>query len=93
VPLSRDDAPFPSGVPRSAFAETFEANGIMLPPRLLNTHGARSDQWWAPPGLGGAHRCAGASAAQKSWPSTRQAHAEQRSRAYSTCVSRNVTRT
>jgi len=39
VPLSRDDdAPFPSGVPRSALAETFEANGIVLPPLLLNTH-------------------------------------------------------
>jgi hypothetical protein len=47
--------------------------------RLLNAHGARCDQRrGAPPSLGGAHRCPGA-LTQKSWPSTRQAHAELRS--------------
>ena len=76
--------------PQPALAGTFEANGIMGSPRLPNAHGARFDRRRAPPGLGGAHCYLGAPAAQKSWPSTRQAIAAQRSCAY--IISRNVTR-
>jgi hypothetical protein len=77
--------------PQPALTGTFEANGIVGLPRLLTAHRGRGfDRRRAPPALGGAHCYLGAPAAQKSWPSTRQAIAEQRSCAYS--ISRNVTR-
>lgn len=79
--------------PQSALAGTFDASGIVVPPRLLNAHGARCDRRRAPPGLSVLIAAQVRQRRRSPDPAPGKPTPDGAAMRNSTCVSRIVTRT